>query len=169
MERRYIRPEDAGLNDCKIVWLEENILFYDKGDGVKRRLGAVKMTKKVKEKLMSEEIYERFSRYKEEHENATITARKKTDIDGLGRTVLCGYIIICINNKSIPEHRYIMEKILNHKLKSSEIVHHKNGKKWDNRPENLELFSNNKEHLKSHWDFHNPTKRRKVRQGDFAI
>ena len=53
----------------------------------------------------------------------------------------------------IFEHRLVMEEHLGRYLLPSEVVHHKNRDRADNRVENLEVFSSNGEHLKEEWRY----------------
>lgn len=54
----------------------------------------------------------------------------------------------CTKHHCVAEHRLVMEEVLGRYLLPTEVVHHKNGAPDDNRPENLEVFSTNAEHLK---------------------
>lgn len=51
-----------------------------------------------------------------------------------------GYILVKINGRWTPEHRYVMEQRLGRPIARHERVHHKNGQRDDNRVENLELW-----------------------------
>ena len=57
----------------------------------------------------------------------------------------------CNNAGYVMEHRLVMEEKIGRILKKHEAVHHINGIKDDNRPENLFIFYTNKDHKHFHF------------------
>lgn len=51
-----------------------------------------------------------------------------------------GYLMVRQGGRKLMQHRLVMEQVLDRSLERHERVHHKNGDRTDNRPENLELW-----------------------------
>lgn len=66
-----------------------------------------------------------------------------------GRVLRDGYVWIWHDGEYVAEHRIVAEEMLERPLLETEVVHHKNGKKDDNRPENLEVMTR-AQHMDEH-------------------
>lgn len=62
---------------------------------------------------------------------------------GSGHTTKQGYRMVRVNGEARQEHHVVMESILGRRLIPGETVHHLNGQRDQNNPENLELWSKN--------------------------
>jgi hypothetical protein len=75
--------------------------------------------------------------------SVTRKARAKRGKDNpkwVGRYLSRGYVMVSQpGGRAVPEHRVVMEQTLGRPLAPNEVVHHINGVKSDNRPENLEI------------------------------
>lgn len=61
-----------------------------------------------------------------------------------------GYVRIRVNNRYRREHRVVAEQILGRPLDATEVVHHVDGNKGNNSPDNLEVFESNGAHIHLH-------------------
>lgn len=60
---------------------------------------------------------------------------------GEGTLTRGGYVRVVVGGRTVYQHHLVMEDLIGRRLLPEETVHHKNGVRHDNRPENLELWS----------------------------
>lgn len=75
----------------------------------------------------------------------------------------CGYVQVWHEGRYIREHRMLMARHLGRDLLDTDVVHHINGVRHDNRIENLELKPTSGDHQREH-----SHTRRRDRAGRFA-
>lgn len=61
-----------------------------------------------------------------------------------------GYILASVGGGIYSEHRMVATVTLGRGLKPGEVVHHKNHRPADNRPENLQVFASQPAHMQEH-------------------
>lgn len=80
------------------------------------------------------------------------SCRRRECIGSGGRRVnYHGYVVIRVDAQDVLEHRHVVQELLGRKLLASEVVHHINGDKQDNRIENLAVVDED-EHRRLHAD-----------------
>jgi hypothetical protein len=86
--------------------------------------------------------------YGQQRRGADLTPLRKMAPRGTGSVNSDGYVMLWKPNHPnaqsggrIAAHRYVMSEHLGRPLLDTEEVHHKNGKRTDNRLENLELWA----------------------------
>ena len=117
-----------------------------------------KISRTHKGKIISEKTRKKMSEAKKGSTSPNWNGGKRNRSDGYIQIFKPEHPNSC-KEGYVMEHRLVMENKIGRLLKRKEVVHHINGIRDDNRPENLKLFENVGEHTKYH---------AKLRKGDFV-
>ena len=110
-----------------------------------------------KGKRHSDQTKQKISKASKAKFTESYVANLRTKAQGNVKRSINGYVLVkdythpnrnCHND--VLEHVKVMAAQLNRPLKKGEIVHHINGVRTDNRPENLFVFTSRSEHAKAH-------------------
>ena len=83
-----------------------------------------------------------YTHWRRQREHRDMEAPIPSIARGNGSITRKGYRVLRAGeNRDQLEHRVVMELVLGRELLPDETVHHRNGVRDDNRPENLELWS----------------------------
>jgi hypothetical protein len=93
---------------------------------------------------------------------ARFKEQRQAAVAGRTRVRSDGYVEEHTGRAYVLQHRLVMERALGRQLATREHVHHRNGNRGDNRPENLEVIDV-ADHIRMHPDWPQQRQRRIVR------
>jgi len=128
---------------CYYAWQRENYQPKDPPTFACERCGKVTERTAISEKRRSGIGYKTTYNYTQRFcsKRCSATGRVYPRVSNGFKAGKAGYRFVVHKGKWTFEHRHVMAKLLGRPLLGHETVHHKNGIRDDNRPENLELWS----------------------------
>lgn len=138
--------------ECKCDWCNMSVFRYPSQLKISKHVfcSPICRSKFISKKTNPEGYtkHPHLSEYNRENNRFRMTpvVRKKLSEARFGTGSGVGYL----KQSGRHVHRTIAEQILGRHLRPGEIVHHKDGNKRNNSPDNLEILANQREHLRIH-------------------